>query len=368
MDITDIPHSPLPKVGPWPQSLLDDIHLFLANVGGNGYDNVLINGDFDIFQRGPGFSLAPATTGYTLDRWRLAQGAGCTVSLDQSILGSVSYNALTTPWQPRALAFVGMSVTPAASTISQRIEFATTLAGKTATLSFYAAWFNGINNNPLALTASVVQNFGSAGGASAPVTTPITVFSIPHRTAALDLARYEWTFDIPSIVGKAFGTPATAPDSYLELVLSLPAGPLGQLYLGGMDLRAGSFAIPYTPIPMDVSLTRCQRFYQKSYNQWVKPGAGPDFNGARNMRVVAASATIDDPFTLHGPMRSTPALTIYSPNSGTAARLYNNTTAADMTVNNTSAGGDSSLGLIVLSAAPAAADRLRLHYTADAEL
>ena len=363
MLITDIPHSPLPSTGRWPQSYLDDIHFWLAtNAGSTPYDNVIINGDFDIDQR-LSSGGAPGTTLYTVDRWRTAQGAGCTVFAQRFLIGSgANYAALGLPYEARSFLNTAVTVAPLDSTLSQRIESVNTLAGKQVVLSFFARW-SGAAILPLAVT--VVQNFGTGGGAAAPVTTVVSTFNIPAASA--NYSRYSFVFNIPTIEGKAIRTPATGVyDDYLELIFTLPAANLGTLAMTGVDLRAGGSPADYSPTAPDLTLARCLRFYQKSYNQPVAPGAITT-KGSVMTRAGAANATLAFPGGFHAPLRAQPVLTLYSPATGAAGNVSNLTGPANIVVNSTDP-SEKTWGVIVLAAAPAAIDMIRMQWVADAEL
>lgn len=361
MNISDLPHSPLPSRGQWPQSYLDDIHLFLANVGGrSAYDNAIINGDFDIDQRiSPGG--APGTTLYTTDRWRTAMGAGCAINAQRFLLGSgTNYPSVGLPYQARSFLNVLVSAAPLTSQLSQRIESVNTLAGQTCTVSFFAKW----SGAAYPLAVSMVQNFGSGAGAAAPVTTAVTTFNLP--AAGANYVRYSFTFVLPSIVGKAIRTPLNAYDDYLELIFTLPAALLGTLNLTGVDLRASASPVTYVPTAPDLTLERCRRFYQKSYPLFMLPGT-ITLKGAIVGRAGAAAVALAMPGAFIAPLRAQPTVTLYSPITGAANNVSNLTGAVDIGVVSTDP-SETTWGIITLAGAPAAVDMLRMQWTAEAEL
>lgn len=361
--ITDIPHSPLPSRGQWPQSYLDDIHLYLASAGGQPtFANVLINGGMEIWQRGTTF--AAIASGYTADRWFAYGGGGAgliSVNRQQYVPTAPAFTIDGLPTSTIAHASVqpnGLGGAPAY--FAQRMRYVNLFAGEY--VSFSALICRGAGA-AVPLTAAVVQNFGTGGAPSASVTTIIgTITPLPLSTSQ-PWQLFSGTVQLPTMSGKSLGSNA---NDYLEFRFQWDVGASTVMNITAFDFRRGAFPGTFNYFDPGIVIQLCQRFYQKSYLYSEFAGAS-SFNGARNIRSGAASATVDIASAIPY-MRTVPTTVIYSPNSGTANRLYNANTAADMTVTGTSGGSETSIGTISLSAVPAAGDRLRYHYTLDAEI
>ncbi|MCP3943808.1 MAG: hypothetical protein GY710_20335 [Desulfobacteraceae bacterium] len=131
----------------------DDINL-------HGQKNLLINGNFDIWQRGTNFNIDNTTNVYTADRWK-------TEGLNFS--GNVSRQAFAVgqtdvPNNPKYFVRL-MSISNADQVfLSQHIEDVRTCAGKTLTLSSWLKSADIIPTKDMAIR--IIQNFGAGGSAS----------------------------------------------------------------------------------------------------------------------------------------------------------------------------------------------------------
>lgn len=152
----------------------------------SGFRNKIINGNFDIWQRGTSFT----STSYSADRWVIgtdnATGLAFTVSRSAYAPGEVdaTYSAE-----------INQTAGTGNTYLYQWIEGVDTLAGKTVTVTFTAI---NIQNNPN-IGVRFLQNFGSGGSTS--VDTGYT--SVPITAGH---SQYSVTFNIPSIGGKTLGS------------------------------------------------------------------------------------------------------------------------------------------------------------------
>jgi len=143
----------------------------------------------------------------------------------------------------------------------QKIENVSTLAGKKATLSFYAKADADKN-----IAIELLQYFGTGGTPSSNVT------GIGSQLVALGTTwnKYEITVDIPNIAGKTLGTDG---NDYLIVGFWFDAGSdydtrtagLGQqsgtFDIAQVQLEEGSVATPFEERPYGVELQLCQRYY-----------------------------------------------------------------------------------------------------------
>lgn len=167
-----------------------------ANIGAGlmaGFRNKIINGGFDVWQRGvsqTGFSPYGAD-----DRWQNIQsGSTRTVGrltfLPGQIPAPATYYCRTTV----------ASVAGADNLVNktQRIESVRTLAGKRATLTFWARGYDGANE----MAFDLYQFFGTGGTPSAVVGgLGSNKFSLTNTWQ-----KFSYIIDIPSIAGKTIGT------------------------------------------------------------------------------------------------------------------------------------------------------------------
>ena len=210
--------------------------------------NKIINGDFSINQRSFTSTTTDSTFGF--DRWQI-QLSGAT--------GTYSSQAFTPGAAPVA-GYEGTNFARFAVTVGndncrlqQKVEDVRTLAGQTATLSF---WAKGTNPTTAGnLTASLVQNFGSGG--SSPVTLSQTFVLTANWT------RYSLTFSLGSMSGKTIGT-SSALELKLEQATSISTD-AWTLDIWGVQIEAGSVATAFQTATGTIQgeLAACQRYYYR---------------------------------------------------------------------------------------------------------
>ena len=244
--------------------------------------NKIINGDFNIWQRGTSGFSAP---GYTADRWRYAVGNGsASVSQQTFTPGAAPVSGYEGKFFLRyALSSASTSGTP---TLEQRIEDVQTEAGQTVTVSFWAKATASASPTSIVLT----QNFGS-GGSTAVDT---TVVSSPSYTTSW--VRYSYTVSVPSISGKTVGT-----SSYLSLVFNFALNTTFTSFdIWGVQVEVGSVATPFQIATGTIQgeLAACQRYYYR----WI-----PGNNFSQACLTTARGSTLSDG-NLPAPvtMRTTP--------------------------------------------------------------
>jgi hypothetical protein len=231
--------------------------------------NRIINGAFDVWQRGGGGFIA--TDGmYTADQWRYAQtGAGGThtvTRVDQPT-GSTLIGGMNPRYYLRLSNTVIGSAT--AQIIGQRIEDVRTLAGEQCTLS---AWIKGTATS---ITAKAVQNFGTGGSPSSAVTT-----TLGTATPTTSWVRLHVHFTMPSLSGKTIGS---AENSFVEIQFDCGAS-LGTLDLWGVQLEQNTTQTAFERESIQQTIAKCQRYYEKSYN----------------LNTVAGTITNDGAFVCYG--------------------------------------------------------------------
>ena len=234
--------------------------------------NRIINGAFDVWQRGGGGFVCTDGT-YTADQWRYAQtGAGGThtvTRVDQPT-GSTLIGGMNPRYYLRLSNTVIGSAT--AQIIGQRIEDVRTLAGEQCTLS---AWIKGTATG---ITAKAVQNFGTGGSPSSAVTT-----TLGTATPTTSWVRLHVHFTMPSLSTKTIGT---NENSFVEIQFDCGAS-LGTLDLWGVQLEQNTTQTAFEREPIQQTIAKCQRYYEKSYNVDTAPAT------ATVVGAFIASATTD---------------------------------------------------------------------------
>jgi hypothetical protein len=208
--------------------------------------NYIINGAFDVWQRGTSASITPGAGGrFAADRIDFFNNvAGSTVTVSQQTF---------TPGELEAIGFgdarfyhrTALSgYTSANFDINHQIEDVKTLAGQTVTLSF---WAKAAATTSIALFAQ--QVFGSGGSSTA--TTNLSAQSV-----GTSWQRYTRTFTFASMSGKTIGT-----NSHVNLKWRIESN--ATLDIWGVQLEAGSVATPFKrhAPSLQGELAACQRYY-----------------------------------------------------------------------------------------------------------
>jgi hypothetical protein len=248
----------------------------LAYDGGpmSGFRNAIINGNFDIWQRG----TSSSSSGYVAaDRYsNLVGGSSCTMSRQAFTLGQTDV-----PSEPTY--FCRMAVTSVAGAgnyaiLAQPIEDVRTFAGQSATISFYAK-----ADASKTIALELRQDFGSGGSPS------LAVDSIGAQKFTLTTSwqKFTATISIPSISGKTIGTDN---NSKLDMNIWFDAGSnfnsrtntLGQqsgtFDIAQVQVEQGSVATPFEARPIGTELALCQRYYEvgKDRNAIMWSGITPN--------------------------------------------------------------------------------------------
>lgn len=114
-------------------------------------------------------------------------------------------------------------------------------------------------------------------------------------------------------------------------------------------------------------LALCQRYYQKSYNVGIAPGAISDVGviATVNPRLNATLTITSEVITS---LRATPSVTWYSPVTGAINNIANIDTASDIVILSTVSPGENHVGYPIASASVADKDLIAGHYTLEAEI
>jgi hypothetical protein len=248
--------------------------------------NAIINGAFDVWQRGTTFT-DPAGGSYLADRMRYSTSTAAPGSI------TISQQTFTPGTAPvagyEAQYFLRSVLTTVGSTtaifFANMVEDVRTLAGQTATFSFWAK----SDSNRTQPAPTIEQQFGS-GGSSA-VDTTLTTFN-----TTTSWQRFSFTLTLPSISGKTIGT---GNHLRVRILQNLTNG--NTLDIWGEQLEAGSVATAFQTATgtLQGELAACQRYY------WLFNGSGSDFGLVSCYSTTAAYAVI--PFPVQ--MRVAPSFT-----------------------------------------------------------
>ena len=207
----------------------------------SGFKNYIINGGFDIWQRGTSFTL-PSAMSYTADRWYCK---GILSSVTSSYNGT--YGAIRVTKDTTNSAYSGVA------TMLEYINVKN-LSYKTVTLSFKIKLNQAISNQ-----ATVDIAWRGAGDVA-----DTHINSISFTNCGIDINSVGTIQEgkVSFYIGSAptafyalrvafFGTFGTGTDAY-------------DFQISQVQLEEGSVATPFEQRPYELELSLCQRYYEKS--------------------------------------------------------------------------------------------------------
>ncbi len=221
---------------------------------GLGFRNVLINGGFDVWQRGTSIAGVNNATSYAADRWSIFRSlaANYTLSRQAMVPSELSGFNYCARFQRTAgdtsvanlylgRTFESITVTP--------------LAGKTVTLSFYAR--KGANFSGSILDTQI--EFG--GGTDLPFLSQPTSPSVTNISTTLTTS---WQYVTRTVV---VPTTATAARILINYVPSGTAGAADYFEITGVQLEQNYQPTPFEQRPYGVELQMCQRYYWRQNSE-----------------------------------------------------------------------------------------------------
>ncbi|CAB4148189.1 hypothetical protein UFOVP696_25 [uncultured Caudovirales phage] len=318
--------------------------------------NVIINGDFGIWQRGTSFT--GASNVYTSDRW-----------VNDYFDGTPSFTVARQTFTPGAAPVAGyegnfflrqtISTTGGATVLNltQKIEDARTLAGQTVTLSF---WAKADSNRALNLVVFQSTGTGGSGGTT-------NLQSVSLTTA---WQRFTWTFNIGSLSGATMGA-----NSYVQLTFRQTIAAGSVLDIWGVQLEAGSVASAFETASGSIGgeLALCQRYYTTSIPTDFTIANFSGMNqGSSSAIGWCSSGSTNDIFTTIQypvPMRAAPTFVIYSAGNRTAGSVRDAVTGSDLAVGNYSVQAGNNKGFNYMTGFTATTGRpYSFQWTASAEI
>lgn len=271
-----------------------------APITADGYvsPNYIINGGFDIWQRGTSGSIG-GTVGFSADRWQTVTYAGGTTYWFQQAAGT---NPIGARYCLRIQRASGATNTASMNTgYAFETQDVLRMAGKTMTLSFYAR--AGANYSPVGSALSYAITWGTGtdqsvyGGGTGGALSGGGDIIRSTVTLTTGWQRYTITFAVPAT--------ATTLGFAIYSGVTGTAGAADYYDLTGVQLEEGSVATPFRRNANSIAgeLAACQRyFYNPLHEISVLYSA---FGNAVTYSANAARATIELPVT----MRVVPTIT-----------------------------------------------------------
>ena len=234
--------------------------------------NAVLNGAFDIWQRGTSLNLGNNVQSFLADRWQsLVSFSAGTASVSRQ-----TFTPGTAPvagYEGQYFQRVNTGTTATYVELNTKIENVQTFAGQTVTLSFWAKSSSNVTIKDL-----IRQYFGVGGSAN--VDSGQTSYNL-----TTSWQRFSRTLTLPSLSGKTIGT-----GSYLQLYLFQDSGALGGLNidLWGVQIEASNTATAFQTATGTIQgeLSACQRYYfrttatSQAYTAFTGTGIASSTTGA----------------------------------------------------------------------------------------
>jgi hypothetical protein len=226
--------------------------------------NTILNGDFSINQRS--FTSTTTTATFGFDRWQFQCSDGTVTYSTQAFTAGTAPVAGYEGTNFARIVTTGQTTSTALGELTQKIENVRTLAGQTATVSFWAKAASGTPK----IAVEAVQDFGSGGSPSSAVFTVVG-----SSTISTAWTRYTITIAIPSISGKTVGTTANTSSLAIRFFVSAGTaynsrtGSLGiqtnTFDIWGVQVEAGSVATAFQTATgtLQGELAACQRYFER---------------------------------------------------------------------------------------------------------
>jgi hypothetical protein len=284
------------------ETLGDSADQSLWNSGyGQAGKNKIINGDFRFNQRN---FTSITSTNFGFDRWSCNISDGTVTYTPQTFTPGAAPVAGYEAINFARVVTTGQTLASARTNFNQNIEDVRTLAGQTATISFWAKAGSGTPK----IAVELNQSFGTGGSPSSGVPT-----YAGQVTLSTLWARYSVTVPVPSISGKTMGTDPNTSALQCNLFVSAGSnfnsrtGSLGiqsnTFDVWGVQVEYGSYATPFQTASggsIAGELAMCQRYYYRK-NSELTAGA---FGIGQVFSITQAAVQIPHPVT----MRATPTL------------------------------------------------------------
>ncbi len=304
--------------------------------------NVVINPNFDFWQRGTSFSSIANGT-YTADRWKYLKNGTMvhTVSQSTSVPTFAQSNAISSY-------SLELSCTTAQSTISAG-NYATithvvegnvfrTVAQQEMTLSFWVM---------ASLTGTYCVSFGNSGSDRSYVAeySISTANTWQQVTITIPASPSAGTWDYFTGSGLVIGWALAVGSTYQATAGSWQSGNyLGSsnqvnacnstsntFYLAQVQLTVGTAAPNFQSRSFQEELALCQRYYEKSFPLTTAPADNVTANGAFVVLTGTTNSYQNFPFGRYAVWKrtATPTVTLYNPGASNANKIYDATNATN---------------------------------------
>ena len=339
--------------------------------------NILINGDFNIWQRGTSF-VSVVDQQYTVDRWVYRK-------INTTAVHDIS-RSTDVPTVAQAGRKFNYSVLIDCQTIDasigstdivvffQRIEGYNFLAiaQKTFTFGFWVkATKTGI------YCVSFTSGAGDYGYVAEYTINASDTWEYKKITVPATPSAGAWNYTNGTALNAVFCLAAgsnyqTTPNAWQNGDFSATSNQVNScdnaannFRICGVQLESGSVATPFEQRSIQHELQLCQRYFERSYNIETPTGTVEENQAAWGNVNSADTTLLCVNVDFKSIKRTTPSVTAYNTSTGTAGSFIAGSTSKNVS---TVVGGTKGIGRVYATSGMTAGVYARLHWVADAEL
>jgi len=228
-----------------------------SNPSTYSFRNKIINGNFDIWQRGITFTTTANTSQYTADRWFEFGGVSTATTCERITL---TYSDLPNFYLGSRVQRQASNTGTATIAYGQIFETVHTipLAGKKITISFYARRGANFSSASNILQVNVQTGTGTNQDRASLLTQTWTGWSnalLQNVTLSTTFQRYTVTFTLPTTVTQLAlfflynGVGTAGASDFFDIT--------------GIQLEEGTAATPFEQRPTAVEYSTCMRYYER---------------------------------------------------------------------------------------------------------
>ena len=330
-----------------------------------GRRNRLINGDFQVWQRGTTFAPTTGVQTNVADRWQ-AFINGTVGSL------SISRSELTQGRRQQIKALTG-------SAPSYGFQWVQNTAGSGQTVKYFeekienlrqfqscavrVSFIGFCSSGSVDCGAVLLYDYGTGGSPTATAASSSSPFTLTST-----VQRFAFTITVPDFSSDTFGSDGPHT-SFMRARINLPLNATHNVTFTDFQVEVGEATTPYDRRQFADELRDCQRYYFKTFPYATTPAQNAGITGAKTWLNVrgnsAACETNAETFPV--PMRVAPTITTYNP-SAANAQVRNVTDSTDCTAVGSTVTAERFSITYTGTTGTDSTDKMGVHLSADAEL
>jgi len=350
----------------------------------NNSSNRLINGNFDVWQRGTAVTNPSHNSYFAADRYKVfVDGSGFPANIIHSkqtltsgeIFGSYNYYRINVDGSGTS----SMALYRLVNYIENGVRYLCGI-GKKVTVSFYAR--SSIANKKIGVY--LFQGYGSGG-----IPSNGEVINGLNWILQTYWKKYTVTFTTNMLIGKTFGTnnddalgvtfgyvwDNTFASRFGDTIAETFVG-AGNIDIAQVQLCSGDTELPFSPKSFVEELSLCQRYFEKSYSLAVPPGTASSVPGAVLMMLPSNTIASNQrygmiPYKVQ--KRISPAVTVYPFTTPTNTGRVSQNSGTDLGAGSGTVTALSNESILVLQNSSGGelitdGNAIICHWTANAEL